>query len=72
VHCGECPRSCHVPRKFNSGNRNTRSRSNACSVSYVQEVEVGTVFTCEVFGKICTAEHAKSLSWSESKSFLNL
>jgi hypothetical protein len=48
VHCGECPRSYHVPRKFNSGNRNTRSRSNACSVSYVKEVEVDTVFTCEI------------------------
>jgi NADPH-dependent curcumin reductase CurA len=55
VHCGECPRSYYEPRKFNSGNPNTRSRSNACSVSYVQEVEVGTVFTCEMFGQICTA-----------------
>jgi hypothetical protein len=52
VHCGKCPRSYHVPRKFNSGNRNTRSRSNARNVSYVLEVEVGTVFTCEIVGKI--------------------
>jgi hypothetical protein len=56
VHCGECPRLYHVPPKFNSGNLFTRSRSSACScVSYVQEVEVGTVFTCEIVGKICTA-----------------
>jgi hypothetical protein len=55
VHCGGCPRSYHVQRKFNSGNRNIRSRSNVCSVSYVQEVEVGTVFTCEMVAKICTA-----------------
>jgi hypothetical protein len=50
VQCGECPRSFRVPRNFNSGNRNTRSRSNACSVSFVQEVEKGTVFTCEMVG----------------------
>jgi hypothetical protein len=55
VHCGEFSRSYHVPRKFISGNRNTRSRADACSVRYVQEVEVGTVFTSEMVGKICTA-----------------
>jgi hypothetical protein len=70
VHCGECPSSYNFMYRVNStltigtvghDRMHAASRSNACSVSYVQEVEVGTDFTCETV-----------LFWSESKSFPNL
>jgi hypothetical protein len=31
-------------------------------VTYVQEVEVGAVFTCEMVGKICTAHKEQEVS----------
>jgi hypothetical protein len=60
VHCGECPRSYHAPLIVNSTLAiETLSRSNACSVSYIQEVEVGAVFTCARWW-VRYAHHAKT------------
>jgi hypothetical protein len=61
VHCVECPRSYHVPRKCKSTHRNTRARSYACTVSYVMEVGAGAAFKCEIVGKARTTREVPIL-----------